>query len=834
MNNALRSFGLPIDAVLPDIRATLAAHPSLVLEAPPGAGKTTAVPLALLDEPWLQQRKILMLEPRRIAARAAARRMASLLGEAVGQTVGYAMRMDRKIGPNTRIEVVTEGILVRRLQNDPELSDVALVIFDEFHERSLDADLGLALTLEARAALRDDLKVLVMSATLDGVAVASLLDNAPIVRSAGQSYPVTTRYLERSADSDIVAETVRMTRHVLREESGSVLVFLPGVGEIRRVAEALKTNVPSDVILAPLYGDLSPADQDQAIRPAADGKRKIVLATSIAETSLTIDGVTIVIDSGRARSPVFDPTSGMSRLETIKVTASAAAQRRGRAGRTAPGVCYRLWTEAEDRALIPFPQPEIAAADLAPLALELAVWGVQDATTLQWLTAPPSAALAQARTLLISLGALDADGIITPHGRAMAARPLHPRLAHMLILARAQNQESLAAVIATLISERDPFRGEAARSDRDLRSRIEAIVKGRSPHSDSSSLKRLLESARKLTTSPWVMPDHSAILDHTGPLLAFAYPDRIARRRDNGRGVYQLANGRGATIDAIDPLAQEDYLTVAALDGDKAAARIFLAAPLDHSDLDRLFSNQITQHTLVAWDDRSRAVQAVVQRKLNALVLSEKPAAMTEDQLIQAVAAGIRSLGLNALPWDHDTNSLRTRVIFAQTHDPDGQWPDWSDQALLDNLEQWLGPYLNGANRESQFNRIKLHDALLAQLPWSQQQHLDRFAPSHLVVPSGSRLPLAYEENGVVLAVRLQEMFGATVTPTVMDGRMAVTLHLLSPAHRPVQVTQDLIGFWDRSYVDVKRDLKGRYPKHAWPDDPRTAPPTARAKPRQR
>ncbi|MDA5194385.1 ATP-dependent helicase HrpB [Govanella unica] len=820
-------FNLPIDDVLPAIRAGLARSGGLVLEAPPGAGKTTVVPLALLGESWRADRKILMLEPRRIAARAAARRMAQTLGEEVGGTVGYAMRLERKISRDTRIEVVTEGVLIRRLQRDPELSDVALVIFDEFHERSLDADLGLALTLEARDALRPDLKILIMSATLDGAPVAALLGGAEVLRSEGRSYPVETRFLDRTGSGDLVADSLRAVRRALEDEDGSILVFLPGVGEIRRLTDRLADGLPSHVLLAPLYGDLSAAEQDQAIRPAPAGMRKIVIATSIAETSLTIDGVRVVIDCGRARLPVFDPVSGMTRLETVKVSAASATQRRGRAGRVAPGVCYRLWTEAEDRALLAFTPPEIMAADLAPLALELAVWGTSDANELQWLTPPPAAALAQARDLLQRLGALDDAGLVTAHGREMAALPVHPRLAHMLIRGKADG--GLAALIAATLGDRDPFRADRARADRDLRSRIEAMGRER-----DGVFRRLIETARRLTPDKLVMPDPAAIIDRSGPLLALAYPDRVARRRGDARGSYQLANGRGAQLDPTDPLANSEYLAIAALDGDRATARIYLAAPLDLDDIEELFADRMETQLTVAWDPRNRAVQAVEQERLDALILAERPVRPAPERMRAAVADGIRMLGLAALPWTRELEAFRGRVEFAARHDPDGGWPDFSDAGLLARLDDWLGPYLDGVSRESQFGRIDLGSALRGQLDWAAQQKLDQWVPSHWTVPSGSRLPIDYGGERPLLSVRLQEMFGATQTPTVMNGRVAVTLQLLSPAQRPVQVTQDLVSFWDRGYADVKRDLKGRYPKHFWPDDPRAAPPTARIKPRPR
>ena len=817
---------LPIQDVLPEIRAALAAGPNLVLEAPPGAGKTTGVPLALLDEGWFAGRRILMLEPRRIAARAAARRMSEILGENVGRTVGYSMRFDRKVSAETRIEVVTEGILVRRLQTDPELADVALVIFDEFHERSLDADLGLALTLEAQGALRPDLKILVMSATLDGAAVAEILGDAPVIRSEGRAFPVETRFLPQTAGADYVAETHRVLRRALQEEAGSILVFLPGVGEIRRLVAMLDENpLPPDVLVAPLYGDLSPEEQDQAIRPAPRGKRKIVIATAIAETSLTIEGVRVVVDSGRARVPRFDPVTGMSRLETVRVSAAAAAQRRGRAGRTEPGVCYRLWTAAEDRALVPHDAPEIAAADLAPLALELAVWGCRDANDLRWLTPPPAAAFAQARDLLRDLGALDDYGAVTSHGRAMAALPLHPRIAHMVLRGREMGLGGLAAHLAALLGERDIFRGDRARQNADIRSRMEALSRGR------GAPRHLLQMVERLHKGP--APAAEEITWQTGRLLALAFPDRIARRRPGAPGHFLLSNGRGAMLDQTDPLAREEFLAVAALDGAKAEGRIYLAAPLDMEGIEAAFADRISTRDAVAWDGRTRAVVAARRRMLGALVLEEKPLSPHADALKAAMIDGIRQMGLGALPWTPDLEHFRARVAFVRAQDPDGGWPDMSDAALMERLEDWLGPFLDGVSRETHLARIDLGSALRSILDWEQARRLDQLAPSHLTVPSGSRLRLDYATGAPVLAVRLQEMFGATETPAVLDGRIPVTLHLLSPAQRPVQVTQDLVGFWDRSYGDVKRDLKGRYPKHYWPDDPRVAEPTARAKPRR-
>lgn len=809
-------YNLPIDEVIEDIRARLGAGDSLVLEAPPGAGKTTVVPLALKDEPWAAGRKIVMLEPRRLAARAAARRMASLLGESVGETVGYTMRLDRKVGPRTRIEVITEGVLVRRLQRDPTLPGTALVIFDEFHERSLDADLALALTLEARTALREDLKILVMSATLDGVAVAALLGGAPVVSSAGRAYPVETRFSDKPGD-DYVADTVRLIRRALADEQGSVLAFLPGVGEIRRAVAQLEA-LPPGVILAPLYGDMDATAQDLAIRPAAPGSRKVVLATAIAETSITIDGVTVVVDSGRSRLPRFDPATGMPRLETVRVSAAAAAQRRGRAGRTAPGVCYRAWTEAEDRALILHHPPEIMAADLAPLALELAAWGADDATQLPWLTPPPAAALAQARELLRELDALDRDNRITAHGRALAELPLHPRLAHMVIKGDERGWGREAAILAALMSERDPVR-----DDRDLRTRLELAAAGK--------LRPIVEAARRLAPKGVSLGNLRDLnIQAAGPLTALAYPDRIAKRRGGQQASYMTTGGGGAVLDVSDPLASNDYLAIAATNGDRAQARIYLAAPITLAEIEDLFGPGIEKHKVVAWDGRGKTVLAQEETRLWALPLVTRPIEVPKDALAAAVLDGIRSLGLDCLPWTPALQQWRARVNFLRTHEPD-QWPDVSDAALLNSLAEWLAPYVTGVSRAAQFDRIDLNAALHGLLDWPQSQRLDAMAPSHVTVPSGSKLPLDYTaEGGPALNVRLQEMFGAKTTPAIFNGKVPVTLHLLSPAHRPVQVTRDLAGFWAGSYADVKRDLKGRYPKHHWPDDPLSAPPTARAK----
>lgn len=822
--DALR--GLPIADVLPALRDALAAGTAAVVQAPPGAGKTTAVPLALLDAPWLAGRKIILLEPRRLAARMAARRMASLLGEPVGRTVGYRIRQERKVSADTRIEVVTEGILTRQLQGDPELAGVGCVIFDEFHERSLHADLGLALCLEVRAALRDDLRVLVMSATLDAAPVAELMGGAPVITSEGRAFPVETRFMEPRANARLEDTMASAIRTALAEETGSLLCFLPGDGEIRRVAERLDGLGPG-IDLAPLYGALPPEAQDQAIRPAPAGRRKVVLATAIAETSLTIDGIRVVIDGGLARRAAFDLRSGMTRLVTERVTRAGADQRRGRAGRLMPGVCYRLWPEAEDRALLPAPPPEIRTADLAPLLLDLAAWGA-DPAALPWLDAPPPAALAQAGELLSRLGAVDAAGRITPHGRAMAELPLHPRLSHMILAAREHDLGGLACDVAALLSERDPVR--AAR-DADLRLRLDILHGARG---DGLSLDRGALARARQDAADWrrrLGLPAAASSAGAGACLALAYPDRVGRRR--AQGGYTLSGGRGAVLAEGDPLAAADFLTVGDLDGAAQNGRIYLAAPLTQAEIETLFADTLTEGEVVRWDDRTETVVARRQRRLGACVLEDKPLPAPDPaRLAEGLIDGIRRTGLHVLPWDKRSDQLRARIAFLRAAEG-APWPDVSDAALLAGLEDWLAPYLSGMSRLAALRKLDMAEVLKALLPWDLQQRLEREAPTHFQVPTGSRIALDYSTGETpVLAVRLQEMFGCTEHPTIAGGRVPLVVHLLSPAHRPVQVTKDLPGFWTSSYAAVKADMKGRYPKHPWPDDPLSAAPTTRAKPR--
>lgn len=830
---------LPISAVLPEIRAALQAAPGLVLQAPPGAGKTTGVPLALLDAPWLAGQRMIMLEPRRLAARAAAARMAETLGEAVGQTVGYRIRFESKVSAATRIEVVTEGILTRMLQDDPSLPGIGLVIFDEFHERSLNADLGLALCLESQGALRDDLKILVMSATLDGGPVAALMGGVPMVTSEGRAFPVETRFLARPEPRRFADGVASAVAQALREEEGDVLVFLPGAGEIRRV-EALLAEHPAarGVTIAPLYGDLPAEAQDRAIRRGGTG-RKVVLATAIAETSLTIDGVRVVVDGGQMRVPRFDPSSGMTRLVTLPVSRASADQRRGRAGRTAPGVCYRLWSEAEDRALQLFTAPEVTEADLAPLALDLAQWGIADANSLAWLDAPPAAALAQARDLLAELGAVDDGGRITGHGRAMNRLAMHPRLAHMILRARDLGLGGLACDLAAILGERDVIKAERGFRDSDVRLRLDAL-RGQSEQVrglavDRGALARVRQAAKEWCRRVGLKPgqEDGEGLD-AGIVLAFAYPDRIARRRPGGEPRYALSGGRGALFADAEPLSAEEWLVAAELDGDRREARIFLAAALTKAEIEEHFAESIRSIEAVAWDRRDEVVRASRQRRLFALVLDEqKLESAAPDALAAAMAEGVRVMGLACLPWSGELSKWRERVELLRRLDPDSGWPDLSDPALLDGLEEWLAPYLTGITRRAHLTRLDLSQALRGLVPWDMARRLDDLLPTHVTVPSGSRVPIDYSGETPVLAVRLQEMFGCADTPRILDGKVPLLLHLLSPARRPVQVTRDLASFWANAYHAVKADLKGQYPKHWWPDDPMQAEPTARAKPRR-
>ncbi|MHC8335919.1 ATP-dependent helicase HrpB [Pseudomonas sp. LB3P25] len=837
-------ISLPIDEVLPALREALATRHEAVLEAPPGAGKTTRVPLALLNEPWLAGQTILMLEPRRLAARAAAERLASELGEKVGETVGYRIRLDSKVGPNTRIEVVTEGILTRRLQDDPALEGVGLLIFDEFHERSLDADLALALSLNGRELFRDDqpLKILLMSATLEGERLAGLLDDAPILRSEGRMYPVAMRWGRPFQPGEFIEpRLVQTILDALNDETGSVLVFLPGQAEIRRVHQQLADALgeSTQVLLCPLHGELDLAAQRAAIDPAPAGKRKVVLATNIAETSLTIDGVRVVIDAGLARVPRFDPGSGMARLDTQRISKASATQRAGRAGRLEPGVCYRLWSQDQHEQLAAYASAEILSADLAGLALQLGRWGVTPGQLI-WLDVPPAAAYAQAQDLLDRLGALDGEAL-TRHGQAMAELPAHPRIAHLLLRGQALGLADMACDVAALLGERDILRGAGA----DLHSRL-VLLSGeeRAARGAQGGVQRARQLARQYrgylrgkASEPVGDPDHPRWL---GALLALAYPDRVAQQRRAGGAEYRLANGRAALFAETDSLMKQPWLVIADLGSRQGQReeRIYLAADFDPALFDSVLAEQVRCVDQLDWDEREGVLRAERQRKVGELILSREPlTGLDETARSQALVNLVRRKGLELLPWTPELRQWQARVALLRQLDlnskRESEWPDVSDAALLKSLEHWLMPYLGKVSRLSHFANLDLSSIVHNLLPWPLPQRLDELAPHHLSVPSGSSIRLDYSEQPPILAVRLQELFGLAETPRIAGGRQVVKLHLLSPARRPVQVTQDLANFWRSTYAEVKKDLKGRYPKHYWPDDPLVAEATARIKPRK-
>ena len=810
---------LPIDDVLPRLAAALEAGPFAVLVAAPGAGKTTRVPLALLAAPWRGDRRIIMLEPRRIAARAAARRMAATLGEEVGATVGYRVRLDARITAATRIEVVTEGVFTRLILDDPELTGVAAVIFDEFHERSLDGDLGLALALDATA-LRPDLRLLVMSATIDAARIARLMANAPTIVSEGRSFPVETRYLPSPPAARLEDQVATAVLRALDHDPGSVLAFVPGQAEIRRTAERLAGRVGTFVDIAPLYGQLSPAEQDRAIDPAPPGRRKVVLSTSIAETSLTIQGIRIVIDGGFSRLPAYEPSTGLTTLETRRVSAAAAAQRRGRAGRTEPGVCYRLWGEAQNQSLLPFDQPEILEADLAGLALDLASWGVTDPGPLAFLDPPPVAAWNEAIALLRQLQAIDAVGRITAEGEALASLPLHPRLAHMIHRAGTEGEAKVAAELAVLLTERG-----LGGDDADLDHRLQRFASERGGRADEA--RALARRWASLAGGP----RPASLPAGAGRHLARAYPDRVAQAA--GRpGRFRLANGRGAILDETDALARAPFLVVADLTGSAANGRIRAAAVIDRVEIEELFAESIVEETTLSFDRVGKAVRARRVRRLGEIRLADAPVAITDPEAAAKIlAAGVAELGLDALPWSKDQLALRSRVGYL--HRLIGApWPDVSDTALSASIGEWLAPQLVGRSALADITADELGNGLANLLSWSARTEIDTLLPSHFNAPSGNRHPIDYGgENGPRLEIRVQELFGLDRHPTIA-GKVPLLLVLLSPAHRPIQTTSDLPGFWRGSWKDVAKDLKGRYPRHFWPDDPASAQATARAKPR--
>ena len=809
---------------MPDLLRALADRRNAVLVAPPGAGKTTRVPLALLAAEWRGDGRIILLEPRRLAARAAADRMAATLRERVGDTVGLRVRLDTKVGPKTRIEVVTEGVFTRQILADPSLDGVAAVIFDEFHERSLDADLGLALALDAQAGLRDDLRLLAMSATLDGARVAALLGEAPVVRSEGRAFPVETRYRGRDPNRRIEEDVADAVLQAVRTEGGSILVFLPGMGEIRRVADRLSDRLADpSVDVVPLYGALDRREQDEAIRPASAGRRKVVLATAVAETSITIEGVRVVVDCGLARVPRYEPGVGITRLETMRVSRASADQRRGRAGRTEPGICYRLWEEAATVALDPYSAPEMLSADLSGLVLDCAEWGVTDPATLPFLDRPPAPALAEARARLGELGAIDRDGRITPTGRKLRALPLPPRLARMVTVAAEEGRAREAAEIAALLVERG-LGGDAV----DLVDRLDRFRRDRSRRAEemrhaASGWARLAGGGRGAAE-----PGDT----HVGGLLALAYPDRIARGR-GGAGEFVMANGRGASLEPQLPLAREPYLVIAEVAGGAASARILAAAAISPGAIESIARDRIEARDEIAFDPAARALRARAVRRLGAVRLDERPLPVPATREAAGILAdGIARLGLPVLPWSDATRQWRDRVMFLRGAEGE-DWPDLSDEALASGIADWLAPALVGKRGLSDLSGSELRSALEELLPWNLRHRLDTEAPTHMVVPTGSSLPVDYAaEGGPALHVRVQELFGLANHPAVAGGRVPLVLHLLSPAHRPIQVTRDLPAFWAGSWRDVRADMRGRYPRHPWPEDPAQAEPTRRAKPR--
>ena len=888
---------LPIESVLADLCTALRTRDEAILEAPPGAGKTTRVPLAMLEQEWLGKQKIILLEPRRLAARAAAERMADMLGESVGQTVGYRIRLESRIGQNTRIEIITEGILTRMLQDDPSLEGVGLLVFDEFHERSLDADLGLALALQGRALFRDQesasLKILIMSATLEGERLAGLLNHAPVIKSEGRLHPVEIRYgqpfvkTERLHD-ELAPRVLATVKQALVEEPGSMLVFLPGQAEIRRVHEVLAAALADqkNIMISPLYGDLDLQQQRRAIEPVATGQtiiqRKIVLATNIAESSLTIEGVRIIIDCGLHRQAVFDPAAGMSRLHTRRISRASSIQRMGRAGRMEAGVCYRLWSEHQQAQLIPHTPPAIAQADLLPLALQLQCWGVDDPSELIWLDPPAAGHYAKARALLCSLGAIESinnpaasgqgichcrydfsrtgttevvptigraasSGELNPqrlktgfkliaHGEDMARLPLHPRLAHMLLMANTRGLKEQACHLAALLSERDPIAaGEAdihlrlklfsktVKPDRHLRGRMQRL------HTQSRAYAQLLENR------PDTIAERPNDPRWTGYLLACAYPDRIARRRRVGTPDYQMSNGRAVHLCEHDPLQQCEWLAVASLGGrqGQTSDQIYLAAELDPALFEDELADLINQEEVINWNEKQENINAEYQSRLGCLIVSREPLEnIAAEQCYPVLLDHIRRRGLSVLNWNDELRNWQSRVMLLRTLDlensENSHWPDVSDQHLLASMETWLTPFLDNVRSMKQLAGLDLASILRNQLSWDLQQQLEQHAPPRLQVPSGSMIRIDYQQTPPVLAVRLQEMFGCVETPTIAAGRIKLKLHLLSPARRPIQVTQDLAGFWNSSYREVQKEMKGRYPKHHWPDDPLSATPSSR------
>jgi ATP-dependent helicase HrpB len=825
----MRTFSspLPIDDALLRLLEALRGREAAVLVAPPGAGKTTRVPLVLIDETWAANKKILVLEPRRLAARAAAARMAATLGEQVGDTVGLRVRFGSKISKKTRIEVVTEGVFTRLVLDDPSLDGIAAVLFDEFHERSLDADLGLALARDVQQGLRDDLKVLVMSATLDGARVASLIGEAPIVESEGRAFPVETRYLGRDPRERIERQVADAVKRALRADTGSALVFLPGAGEIRRTETILKDEVRDpDVDIVALYGALEARDQDRAISPAPKGKRKVVLATSIAETSLTIEGVRVVIDSGLARVPRYEPDVGLTRLETVRVSRAAADQRRGRAGRTEPGVCYRLWDEPQTGSFDAYTRPEILSADLSSFVLDLAQWGASDAAGLAFLDAPPAAAMKEARALLTELGALDGQGRITDEGRKLRALPLPPRLARMVVDAGEAGAGDQAANIAAVLTERG-----LGGDDVDLTHRLDQFRRDRSRRAEDARAmaKRWASAVIPARASSASRNDEKS---SAGSILSLAYPDRVAKSRGSG-GAFLLANGRGGNVDPASSLARQHFIVVAELTGAANNSRIVLAAPITLEEIEQRFADRIEDRDAVTFDAASASLRARRTRRLGAIVLAEQVKQVTPDEgTARIFAQGLIAQGLHKLDWSKAALQWRTRVQFLRKAEGD-EWPDLSDEGLAGSAADWLEPLLLDKTARGQIGAGELFDAISNLVPWNLRRRLDDEAPTHFTAPTGTNAAIDYEaEQGPTISIRLQELFGLSTHPSIAGGRIPLVIELLSPGHKPVQITRDLPGFWRGSYADVRTEMRGRYPRHPWPDDPASALPTRRAKPR--
>ncbi|MBU8909737.1 MAG: ATP-dependent helicase HrpB [Desulfobacterales bacterium] len=842
---------LPIQKHVPDIINALETSRCAVIQAPPGAGKTTRVPLALLDEPWLANKKIILLEPRRLAAMSCAAHMAGLLKEQVGQTIGYQIRLDRKIGPDTRIEVITEGIFTRKIQNDPSLEDVGLVIFDEFHERHIHSDLGLALCLETFEALRDDMRILVMSATMDVTAVSTLMGNAPVIVSKGKSFPVETIYIppsgRQSRPVSVETACASVIRRALSETDGDMLVFLPGVKEIKTLYSILEKDLDPAIHVFPLYGNLARKDQARAFRPSNQSERKIVIATSIAETSITIEGVSVVIDAGLMRVPRFSPQTGMSRLETLRVSKASADQRRGRSGRTGPGKCYRLWSEYDHQSLKSYTKPEILSIDLTGVALELAAWGVSDPGQLKWLDLPDEKSFEQAKNLLKILGALDEQERITLHGKKMSSAGLHPRLAHMIIKASEKNHGLLACRIAAFLNERDFILFDQKTFDPDIRLRLEIIDAFTSKKKtwqkgfkiNKGVIHRIIESEKKTARDFGIKPTKTDI-EKAGTLLAHAYPDRIAKKRDNRNNTFLMASGKGAYFTGINNVSLNDYIVAVHLDGNLQNAKIFLAVPYSKQDLETDFCDRLKSVHTILWDKKTNGVRAKKEIRFETLVIHHQSISdIDPDMACDILIREIQRRGLAILPWTKRLTSLKDRAVFLKNTGRFQDLPDLSDKTLEKNMAIWLKPFLTGVFSLKQLERIDLEAAFLSLLTWKEQQIIEKNAPTHIKVPSGSKKPLKYSNENIlldspVLEVRLQEMFGQTVTPKIAGLSVPVTLHLLSPAGRPVQITRDLENFWKNTYKDVKKDLKGRYPKHFWPDDPLNAKPTNRVKPKER